>query len=180
MEYPQSNLKSVARVSRIHEAEEKYKTLRSAGIAASRFSDTPRGRVLSRGCGFREVPNLSVPGRGREIWNRRIFLLAAHPGEGLFSQQTAAAQAWRPELVFMPLLGLSASHSERLLLPLSGHRRSDGEVAESGGLPTLKLRQLAPVSRISRRGRPPISARLPYSRVPSMLDSLGVEVPCPT
>jgi len=33
---------------------------------------------------------------------RRIFLLAAHPGEGRFTQPTAAAQAWRPELVFMP------------------------------------------------------------------------------
>jgi len=33
---------------------------------------------------------------------RRIFLLATRPGEGRFTQPTAAAQAWRPELVFMP------------------------------------------------------------------------------
>ena len=41
-----------------------------------------------------------VPANGG---NRRIFLLAAHPGEGRFTQPTTAAQAWRPELVFMPL-----------------------------------------------------------------------------
>ncbi len=29
------------------------------------------------------------------------LLLAAHPGEGRFSERTADAQAWRPELVFM-------------------------------------------------------------------------------
>jgi len=34
---------------------------------------------------------------------RRMFLLAAHPGEGRFTSPTAAIQAWRPELVFMPL-----------------------------------------------------------------------------
>jgi hypothetical protein len=33
---------------------------------------------------------------------RRILLLAAHPGEGRFTQPTAAVQSWRPELVFMP------------------------------------------------------------------------------
>jgi hypothetical protein len=38
---------------------------------------------------------------------RRILLLAAHPGEGRFTQPTAAAQAWRPELVFLRHLGHS-------------------------------------------------------------------------
>ena len=33
---------------------------------------------------------------------RRTFLLAARPGEGPFTQPTAGAQAWRPQLVFMP------------------------------------------------------------------------------
>ena len=47
---------------------------------------------------------------------RRIFLLAAHPGEGPLTEPTAAARAWRPELVFMPQSGLptymaGASHS---------------------------------------------------------------------
>jgi hypothetical protein len=35
--------------------------------------------------------------------NRRILLLPAHPGEGRFTQPTAAVQTWRRELVFMPL-----------------------------------------------------------------------------
>ncbi len=34
--------------------------------------------------------------------SRRILLLTVHSGEGLFSERTAAAQAWRPELVFLP------------------------------------------------------------------------------
>jgi len=34
---------------------------------------------------------------------RRIILLAAHPSEGRFSRSPAAIQAWRLELVFMPL-----------------------------------------------------------------------------
>jgi hypothetical protein len=33
---------------------------------------------------------------------RRIFLLAAHPSEGRFTQPIAVVQAWRPELGFMP------------------------------------------------------------------------------
>jgi hypothetical protein len=33
---------------------------------------------------------------------RRIFLLAAHRGEGRFTQPTSATQAWPRELVFMP------------------------------------------------------------------------------
>ena len=33
---------------------------------------------------------------------RRIFLLAAHLGEGRFNQSTAATQAWRREPLFMP------------------------------------------------------------------------------
>jgi hypothetical protein len=33
--------------------------------------------------------------------NRRILLLAAYPGDGRFTQPTAAVQTWRPELVFM-------------------------------------------------------------------------------
>ena len=41
---------------------------------------------------------------------RRIFLLAAHPGEGPLTDPTAAVQAWWPERVLMPqssrLLGL--------------------------------------------------------------------------
>jgi hypothetical protein len=37
------------------------------------------------------------------FWNRRILLLALRSGEGLFSERTAGAQAWRPELVFLPL-----------------------------------------------------------------------------
>ncbi len=36
---------------------------------------------------------------------RRILLLAAYPGEGRFTQPTAAVQTWRPELVFMPQSG---------------------------------------------------------------------------
>src|ERR1700680_3607679 len=35
--------------------------------------------------------------------SRRIFLPAAHPGEGPLTEPTAAVPAWRPELVFMPL-----------------------------------------------------------------------------
>jgi hypothetical protein len=41
--------------------------------------------------------------RGGDERFRRIFLLAAHPGEGRFTQPTAATQAWRRELVFLPL-----------------------------------------------------------------------------
>jgi hypothetical protein len=37
------------------------------------------------------------------VGSRRIFLLATHPGEGRPSQLTAAVQAWRTELVFVPL-----------------------------------------------------------------------------
>ena|SRR6266496_3501121 len=37
--------------------------------------------------------------------NRRIFLLTAHPGEGRFLNGQRPAQAWQPELVFMPLSG---------------------------------------------------------------------------
>jgi len=33
--------------------------------------------------------------------SRRI-LLAGRSGEGLFSEHTSVAQAWRPELVFLP------------------------------------------------------------------------------
>ena len=43
----------------------------------------------------------------RHISTLRIFLLAAHPGGGRFPQPTTATQAWRPELVFMPLSGRS-------------------------------------------------------------------------
>jgi hypothetical protein len=35
---------------------------------------------------------------------RRIFLLAAYPGEGRFTEPTADAQRGRGELVFMPLI----------------------------------------------------------------------------
>jgi len=34
--------------------------------------------------------------------SRRIFLLAAHLGEGRFTEPTPATWAWRRELVFMP------------------------------------------------------------------------------
>ena len=57
--------------------------------------------------------NLPVPERGRRVRNRRIFLLAAHPGEGLFTQPTAAAQAWRPELVFMPIIDPVRARDQR-------------------------------------------------------------------
>jgi hypothetical protein len=43
----------------------------------------------------------------RHISTLRILLLAAYPGEGRFTQPTAAVQTWRPELVFMPRIGLS-------------------------------------------------------------------------
>jgi hypothetical protein len=36
---------------------------------------------------------------------RRIFLLAAYPDEGRFTQPTAATQAWRREPLFMPRIG---------------------------------------------------------------------------
>ena len=36
---------------------------------------------------------------------RRIFLLAARPGKGQFTQPTAGVQAGRLELVFMPRFG---------------------------------------------------------------------------
>jgi hypothetical protein len=39
--------------------------------------------------------------------DRRIFLLAAPSGEGRLTEPIAAAQACRPELVFMPLRGHS-------------------------------------------------------------------------
>ena len=39
---------------------------------------------------------------------RRIFLPATRPGEGRFTQPTTAAQAWRPELVFMPRTATAA------------------------------------------------------------------------
>jgi len=42
---------------------------------------------------------------------RRIFLLAAHPGEGRFTKSTAAVQAWQPEMVFMPYTCRSPSPS---------------------------------------------------------------------
>src|SRR5262249_11408991 len=47
--------------------------------------------------------NLPVPERGRK---------ATRPGEGRFTQPTAAAQAWRPELIFMPHLGHSPTPAE--------------------------------------------------------------------
>ena len=40
-------------------------------------------------------------------WSRRILLLAADPGEGRFTQPTAAVQTWRPERVLMPHRGPS-------------------------------------------------------------------------
>jgi len=48
-----------------------------------------------------------------EVCNRRIFLLAAHPGEGRFTQATADAQAWRRELVLVPQLGRSRARPAR-------------------------------------------------------------------
>jgi hypothetical protein len=45
-----------------------------------------------------DMPGLPQP---RHIPTLRIFLLAANPGEGRFAQPTAAAQAWRRELVLM-------------------------------------------------------------------------------
>ena len=44
---------------------------------------------------------------------RRILLLAVRSGEGLFSERTAAAQARRPELVFLPQTGHLARRVER-------------------------------------------------------------------
>jgi hypothetical protein len=48
---------------------------------------------------------------------RRIVLLAVRSGEGLFSERTAAAQAWRPELVFLPLSGRSPAPIKTALVP---------------------------------------------------------------
>jgi hypothetical protein len=62
--------------------------------------------------------------------NRRIFLLAAHPGDGRFTQPTAAAQAWRPELVFMPpkppLPGFRSPSRHAVTGPHSGHPTAAG------------------------------------------------------
>ena len=43
-------------------------------------------------------------------YRHRILLLAAYPGDGRFTQPTAAVQTWRPELVFMPQKRRSKSH----------------------------------------------------------------------
>ena len=56
---------------------------------------------VGAGCGKPARPDL-CGGRPVTDVRERIFLLAARPGEGRFTQPTAAAQAWRPELVFMP------------------------------------------------------------------------------
>jgi hypothetical protein len=53
-----------------------------------------------------------MSGRGRTLWLgrldrngrfRRIFFLAAHPGEGPLTEPTAGAQPWPRERVLMPL-----------------------------------------------------------------------------
>jgi hypothetical protein len=41
----------------------------------------------------------------RGVRIRRVSPVAAHPGEGRLTPATAAAQAWQPELVFLPLTG---------------------------------------------------------------------------
>ena len=41
-------------------------------------------------------------GEGGKVWNRRIFLIAAPSGEGLFSDHIAGVRPVRRERVFVP------------------------------------------------------------------------------
>ena len=65
-------------------------------------------------------------GRGRgKVCCGRIFLLAADPGEGRFTEPTAAAQAWPPELVFMPHLRPSCPLQRLVVSPRKRSFASD-------------------------------------------------------
>ena len=61
-------------------------------------------RFQSWSLGIRIGVNLAVTSRLRER-NRHIPVVAERSGEGPFTRPAAAAQAWRPELVFMPHFG---------------------------------------------------------------------------
>ena len=65
--------------------------VRAGGLAATRHEDRFLPPMLNGRC-------------------PRIFLLPVHPGECRFTQLIAVVQAWRPELVFMPLLRHSRPH----------------------------------------------------------------------
>ena len=67
----------------------------------------PRSSAARTGAptGLRSCLPSSVTQRWRVVLSvgyRRLLLVAVRPSEGRFSQPTAAVQAWRPELVFMP------------------------------------------------------------------------------
>jgi hypothetical protein len=72
----------------------------------------------------RRSPASGRPANGRL---RRIFLLAVDPGEGRFAEPTAATQAWRRELVFMPHLGHSPIPAQRSGEGVVERRRSPCE-----------------------------------------------------
>jgi len=72
-------------------------------------------------------------GDGRP-YRERNLLLAAHLGEGRFTSPTAAIQAWRPELVFMPLKRPCRRPQAVTALPCTGW----------GDLPTLASGNSAP------------------------------------
>src|SRR6267142_818320 len=78
-------------------------------------------------------------GRRRRVRFRRIFLLAAHPGEGRFNESTAATQPWLRELVFMP-------HTRRLQYP-SGPAQLDGRPTFPKAKEAAKSRRNPPFAR---------------------------------
>ena len=63
----------------------KGNSARSGGTARVRLGSTAAGRVWATWVHY-----------------RRISPVAAHSGEGLFTERRTAAQPWRRELVFMP------------------------------------------------------------------------------
>ena len=86
---------------------------------------------------------------------RRMFLLAAHPGEGRFAEPRAGGQPWRQQLVFMPHCGRSWERAGRVVSGapgLSDWRRS---IAPKRSLTASRHR----VSFSARRPRAPWRGR---------------------
>jgi len=59
--------------------------------------------------------------------HRRIFLLAAHPGEGLLTQPTAATQALQRELVFLLRVFGRLPVTDSATRSRAGVRKASGE-----------------------------------------------------
>ena len=95
-------------------------------------------------------PALPIPLYATNGRNRRILLLAAHPGEGRLPHPTAAVQTWRPELVSMP--------QSRLPRP----RRLS---AASGGEPIFPIRVVCDARCLMTGADYPRRLRAPISQI---------------